>query len=467
MTSRVFDLQRQDEIAAAAARSASAAMRRPRSRGIKPILLASLLIVPLAGAADGPDGLYAAAAAAVIVMACAALVGPRIAWGKTTLILAAIGIVAPRQPWPQIGPALFAATTLAAVVWAATRDTSRRRRVDRRPRPGTPGHAAQVMIGVSGERYVGRVLANELPQEYALLNGLKLPRSAGDIDHVVVGPSGVFLLETKTMPGHIVCQPDGTWHRTRVGRAGGKYDAYIGDPAKQVQRNIFAVRQALHQRLPDLFSSTGLWLEGLVVFPHPRTELQAEASRVPAVVLEDVTRRICLHVPRRVLRREEIDAIVAALLEEARSQPSPFTRQSAQALAEIAIVLPVVLLLVFGTIGVSRVGLYRTAAIAVAHEAARAAALAESPTDAIDRMQQRAQLVAPGLGLDAHQVVLEWDVSRFDGDPGQVLARVKYPVELSDLPLVGGLPPLEIQAEHVEWVDPFRSGLSPQSEAGR
>ena len=82
-------------------------------------------------------------------------------------------------------------------------------------------------------------------------------------------------------------------------------------------------------------------------------------------------------------------------------------------------------------------------------------------------MRQRADLVAPGLGLDPHRLVLNWDLSRFNSDPGEVVAHIEYPVDLGDLPLVGGAPRLMVQAEHVEWLDPFRSGLSPQSQAAR
>jgi hypothetical protein len=467
MTSRVFDFQRQDAIAAAASsRAALADARRAhRGSGVGAAFLAAPPVVVLAGAGDQPAGWLAGAMAAAVVLMLVVVFKHRLPWGWLAVVCAGAGLLTPRGPWPEIGPALFTATVLSAVVWLASRGPHRRR--SDRPAPGSREHAAQVSLGVSGERHVGQVLAAELPQTYALLNGLKLPRGAGDIDHLVVGPTGVFLLETKTMAGHIVCEADGTWHRTRVGRSGTPYDAYIGDPAAQVLRNIFAVRQALRRRLPALFNHTSLWIEGLVVFPHPGTELATNASRVPAVLLDEAAQRICQHTPRRGLQTHEVDAVVAALLDERRADLAWPTRQSAQALAELAIVLPVVLALVFGTLLVSRIVQARSAAIAVAHEAARAAALANSPSEAIDRMRQRADLVAPGLGLDPHRLMLSWDLSHFDGDPSEVVARVEYPVNLGDLPIVGGAPTLLVQAEHIEWLDPFRSGLSPRSQAAR
>src|SRR6266536_4015471 len=121
------------------------------------------------------------------------------------------------------------------------------------------------------------------------------------------------------MAGRLVCTPDGTWQRTRIGRGGKSYVAYIGDPAAQVQRNIYAVRECLRRRLPHLFRGTPLWIEGLVVFPHPATELDTEHSAIPAVRLQDTSQRICAHQPRRALQADEIIDITARFWQRRRT----------------------------------------------------------------------------------------------------------------------------------------------------
>jgi hypothetical protein len=207
-----------------------------------------------------------------------------------------------------------------------------------------------------------------------------------------------------------------------------------------------------------------LWIEGMVVFPHPRTVLEADSSPIPAVLLEDATTRICRHIPQRCLEPVEVEAAVQALLAEGQVEHAVPVRESAQAVVEIALVLPMVLALVFGTMAVSRVVQTQTAVIAVAHETARAGALAKNSSDAVNRMQARAGLVAPGLGLDRGKIMLEWDVSRFGGDPGEVVAVVRCPVDFSDLPMVGWISSTTtVSAEHTEWVDPFRSGIDTGS----
>jgi len=51
-------------------------------------------------------------------------------------------------------------------------------------------------VGAQGERLTGRAL-EKLPPSYRVLHDLPMPRSKANIDHVVVGPTGVFTVETK------------------------------------------------------------------------------------------------------------------------------------------------------------------------------------------------------------------------------------------------------------------------------
>ncbi|HEX8969392.1 MAG TPA: nuclease-related domain-containing protein, partial [Chloroflexota bacterium] len=402
MTCRVFDVERQtlprvDRLDPRPTDSSS-----PAAKSLAAAALTAVVVVPLAGLAQPPASWIGAGAAAMMVLFLVATLGGRAHWGWLAALVGAAGLVVPRGRFDLIGPATFVAAALCLALWLVNRGERRRPRGGR-PRPGIPEREAQVRMGLSGERRVAGVLARELPETYVLVNGLKLPRGAGDIDHLVIGPTGVFLLETKTMAGRIVCEPDGTWRRTRIGRAGTAYAAYIGDPAAQVRRNIFAMRECLRTRLPGLFRGRPLWIEGVVVFPHPRTELQAEHSRIPALLVDQVTSHICRHAPQRRLEPSEVEAVADVVLGV--SQPSQLVRPrtarlSAQALVEVALVLPVVVSLVFGTIALSRYVQTETAVIAVAHEGARAAALANDPREAVARMRQRVTLVAPGLGLD-------------------------------------------------------------------
>lgn len=455
MTSRVFDCNIEPRLLRDRARR-----DLPRRRGIVFAASAALLLVPLAGAAEQPTGWVSAAIAAILTLGAFSRYGGRGVFGWLLVLSGMFVLAAQRGVLPQLGPALFVSSALCGVLWLANRP----RRGRWSGRIGEREREAQQQFGLDGEQQVRATLARELSEAYAVINGLALPRGAGDIDHVVIGPSGVFLLETKTMAGRIVCEPDGTWHRTKVGRGGTSYVAYIGDPAAQVQRNIYAVRESLRRRLPHLYSGTPLWLEGLVVFPHPRTDLAAERSRVPAIKLDHLVARIRDHRPQRILEPQDVIDITAVLLSERHAR---LLRASAQAMVELALTLPVVLALLFGTLALSRIVQAHSSIVAMAHEVARAGALGSNATDAFARMQLRASSVAPGLGLDSALLNVASDVSAYARQNGRVSATVRYIVELRDLPLLGWVPPAELRAHHVEWVDPFRGGIDDGREVGR
>src|SRR3954454_3476916 len=54
--------------------------------------------------------------------------------------------------------------------------------------------------GLAGERMTAAVLDSQLPAGWVALHGRRLlPDSASDIDHLVIGPSGVWVIDTKNL----------------------------------------------------------------------------------------------------------------------------------------------------------------------------------------------------------------------------------------------------------------------------
>jgi hypothetical protein len=56
--------------------------------------------------------------------------------------------------------------------------------------------------GAQGEERTGRLL-DSLPDSYVVRHDLAMPRSRANIDHVVIGPTGVFTIETKNFAGGV------------------------------------------------------------------------------------------------------------------------------------------------------------------------------------------------------------------------------------------------------------------------
>ena len=134
-----------------------------------------------------------------------------------------------------------------------------------------------------------------------------------------------------------------------------------------------------------------------------------------------------------------------------------------QALVETALVVPVLLMLAFGVVAAGRVAYGQMAVGAVAREAARAAALAETSADASSRGIARARAVTASYGLDDGALDVRVDPGAFSRG-GEVRASVRYVVSLQDLPLLSRVS-VPVASSHGERTDLYRSRW--QSESNR
>jgi hypothetical protein len=127
------------------------------------------------------------------------------------------------------------------------------------------------------------------------------------------------------------------------------------------------------------------------------------------------------------------------------------------AAVELALVAPVLVLLLAAVVAAARVVDTKSAVLAVAREAARAASEAPDSAEARQAASERARQVAAGLGLDPRRLVISQDPGGFRrGEPYTVYVR--YQVRLADLPALGVLPgSFVLSAEHSELVERFKS----------
>lgn len=125
------------------------------------------------------------------------------------------------------------------------------------------------------------------------------------------------------------------------------------------------------------------------------------------------------------------------------------------ALIETALVLPLLLLLAFGVIGVGRLVQAQMGVSAVAREAARAGALANGSAEPAARGIVRGEEVATGYRLTNGSLELTVAPDSFArGAP--VRARASYEVVLDDLPLLGWAR-FTVASDHIERTDLYRS----------
>ncbi len=136
--------------------------------------------------------------------------------------------------------------------------------------------------GWTGEKQVTKLLSNRLSDDYLLLNDLHLRNGGGDIDHVVLGPNGIFVLETKNWSGDVTCQGD-EWQR------GGKRN-FKGSPSLQVKRNVTKIKRIIDSS-PSL-RSFGIWVEGVLVFTNNHTVLHLNSPTVAILRLPQLPSHI-------------------------------------------------------------------------------------------------------------------------------------------------------------------------------
>ena len=121
--------------------------------------------------------------------------------------------------------------------------------------------------GIQGEERVAGELSY-LSDEFLLLNDVMLPGSRGNIDHVVVGPTGVFTVETKNYSGKYVCYGD-RWFFQGVRQ---KYD--ISSVSVQARNNATVVADLLHS------SGFTVDVSPIIVFTHPSVQLWLHSPTV-------------------------------------------------------------------------------------------------------------------------------------------------------------------------------------------
>ncbi len=133
----------------------------------------------------------------------------------------------------------------------------------------------------------------------------------------------------------------------------------------------------------------------------------------------------------------------------------PSKNECGQALVEVALVIPILLLLAFGVVAVGRVTDAQMGVSAVAREAARAAALANGPGAAASQGVTQGQEVAAGYHLGDGSLQLAVNAGNFTRG-GTVQASARYTVSLGDLPLLGWAH-ITVGSTHLERIDLYRS----------
>jgi hypothetical protein len=132
-------------------------------------------------------------------------------------------------------------------------------------------------MGVEGENRVTQVLMSRLNDNYYLANDVLYINDRGNkenIDHVVLGPKGVFAIETKHWSGKVTCERSYWKVPFRLKRS----------PSSQAMGNASWVNKAI--KASGIFETLNVWVKPIVVFSNPDVKLETIEPEVEVVTLD-------------------------------------------------------------------------------------------------------------------------------------------------------------------------------------
>jgi len=158
--------------------------------------------------------------------------------------------------------------------------------------------------GIQGERKVSEKL-QYLSDEFFVLNDLALRPNSGNIDHVVLGPTGIFAIETKhrteTIQSH---EPENDTSPRSPVRA-------VIEQAKSRARLLYVY---LRKHMGDVFRR-GAFVQPLVVFIDDLHHTFPMDSTVKITHVEALFGEILLHEPRITFSRSVLVRMARQLRE--------------------------------------------------------------------------------------------------------------------------------------------------------
>ena len=109
--------------------------------------------------------------------------------------------------------------------------------------------------GIKGEYIVAEYL-DQLPEDYFVFNDVKFPGSYGNLDHVVVGPTGIYVIETKNYKGFFLVKGNELFYKN-----GNRVKKAKGQPGRQVMANSMSLKKFLEDNGVNM---DGVWISSIV-----------------------------------------------------------------------------------------------------------------------------------------------------------------------------------------------------------
>lgn len=130
---------------------------------------------------------------------------------------------------------------------------------------GQRQQAAIYRLGATGESRLKGLLRETLSDEFVCFSGFPTRRN-GDIDCLILGPTGLYAVEVKHHNGVVALTSRG-WVQIKKGKSGVAYQGQLQDPGKQLMRSVYDLKDCLEKQ------GVAVYIQAVVVFTHSDVSL--------------------------------------------------------------------------------------------------------------------------------------------------------------------------------------------------
>lgn len=152
-----------------------------------------------------------------------------------------------------------------------------------------------LFAGLEGEKKSSKLL-KKLPNPYYVIPGprIQVDGQESEMDHIIIGPNGIFVMETKNYNGRIVgSEKDNNLTQYKVGRGGGRYTKTFYNPIKQVNTHVYRLSKLLKKY------GYGQWVQGMVLFTNLKAEVNIKSNSIPVFnVKENGTKKVLNYITK-------------------------------------------------------------------------------------------------------------------------------------------------------------------------
>lgn len=169
--------------------------------------------------------------------------------------------------------------------------------------------------GIKGENRTISIV-EKLPDGYEAFTSIPVEydNKKAELDIVVVGKNGIFIIEVKNHNGTIVgSYDDYNFTQHKVGQKGGEYTSSMNNPIKQVKKETWILSNILKSK------QVNAWIQGVVFFSNPSTTVNIQTDHIPVFDaksgVDDLIEYLIDYEPKKQLNEGQILQLKSILLE--------------------------------------------------------------------------------------------------------------------------------------------------------